>query len=170
MPKHTTPILPRLPFQHKPLKTFEPQSSEQQQHHQTLVTAQIPQPRKKSPHWSESCRCEQSVVELAMAKSADVSGSCSGNQHRSQKKNRELKLLEHQQKMNMPTWLLVGTSNSKGFLVGSSFPPIFRSLICIQYQYFLSNCGACLEVEFEFEWRAPLDGMPKWVWSSMNPI
>ena len=46
---------------------------------------------------------------------------------------------------------------------------------------FLSTCGKCSEVVFEFKWRAtyygrlraklilaPL-GMPKWVWPSMNP-
>ena len=74
--------------------------------------------------------------------------------------------------------------NSIGLIIGSSssimnFPSVVLHTI---YQWFLSTCdSACLEVVFEFDWRAtyfgflmkaklilaPL-GLPKWVWTSLN--
>ena len=34
-------------------------------------------------------------------------------------------------------------------------------LLCIKYELFLSTCGACSEVVFEFEWRATYFGSLK---------
>jgi hypothetical protein len=43
-----------------------------------------------------------------------------------------------------------------GLFLGSAI--IFHWLFCIQYEYLLSTCGACLEIVFEFEWRATYCG------------
>ena len=64
----------------------------------------------------------------------------------------------------------------------SGVGPSWCSIGCFAYfcQYFLSTCGACSEVVFEFEWRATYFsslraklvtaslGMPKWVWPLIN--
>ena len=41
--------------------------------------------------------------------------------------------------------------NSIGLFVRIWSPMIFRWLYCIQYHCFLSTCGGCLVVMFEFE-------------------
>ena len=43
---------------------------------------------------------------------------------------------------------------SMGLFDQSSSTMIFHWLFCIQYLEFISICGACLEVVFEFEQRA----------------
>ena len=44
-------------------------------------------------------------------------------------------------------------SELNGAFVGSWSPLIFHWLFCGQQQYFLTTCGACLEVVSEFEGR-----------------
>ena len=59
-----------------------------------------------------------SVVESAIVEYAIVYGSCRQNQHGCQK-NKELKLLEHNQKVNMQTKNMGGTPNLEGIFVKS---------------------------------------------------
>ena len=68
--------------------------------------------------------------------------------------------------MKMPTWLWIGNSNSKGLFVGRWFPMVCRWLICIRHQIIPSFQLWCV---LGGEWRAPHDGMPKWVWTSTTP-
>ena len=107
------------------------------------------------------------MVESAMAESADVCGSCSGNHTVVKRKpgNSSYFNINRTWKCQHEFWSAVLTW--RDFLSGDAwFPMVCHWLICIRHQIIPSFQ---LWRMLGGEWRAPPDSMPKWVWTSRTP-